>query len=98
MRTIIKCTNVQVFLGKSKETCYKNLREIRKALGKKSRHPITIKEFDEYYKLEGCGIGPTVQEIDAVKPCKNSAQLDGSVEVARLKSDKPYAFSRNDYS
>ena len=95
MRTIVKCSDVQVFLGKSKETCYKNLREIRKSLGKKSRYPITIKEFDAYYKLVGCGIGPTIQEIDALKQCKITVREIMPLEIPKPTCEKPYAFSRN---
>lgn len=51
MRQVVEPRDVELFYGKSMCASYKFLQRIRKKLGKDSRAPITIEEFDAYCAL-----------------------------------------------
>ena len=51
MRQIVKAKDIELYFGKSIHTGYKTLKKIRKELGKSNSQPITIQEFDNYFKL-----------------------------------------------
>lgn len=100
MRQIVEARDMVMYFGKSKHTCYKILKKIRLDLGKSSSQPITIQEFDDYYKFEKNGIATAIMENDALKKTEkrpeNPSRVAQKEEIAvENTSHKPYQFSKN---
>lgn len=62
-RQVIRATDIMNFFGKKERMSYKIMATIRKSLGKAPRHPITIREFCIFYKME---------EIDVINSILNA--------------------------
>ena len=89
-RQIIKATDIQIYFGKSQNMSNKMLRQMRKALGKQTFQPITIKEFCAYYRIEEESI---IKVILSQHP--NTTQNPSHLQSEPTKNESPSTTSKN---
>jgi hypothetical protein len=84
MRQVVEARDVQVYFGKSIHFSYKILKKVRQELKKERHHPITIREFAEFYRCDVESLSLTIQSNDLVK---NETKLHPSTAEITKKAE-----------